>query len=133
MHTEFVVQGRPISNQSPGPNLTAWRIRVVAAAAAAWGRPILATPVRVTLINFHARRTPSVDVDNMSKPIHDAMSGIVYADDRLVRQAEIVHLHIATPMMFAGVSRILVGAVQAGLDFVYVRVGDPIDPYPLPR
>ena len=66
----------------------------------------------------------------MSKPVHDAMNGTVYIDDRQVRQAEIVHLRITTPMVFPGVARVLVNSVQAGRDFVYVRLADPLGPLP---
>jgi len=40
-HLEFVVLGPPVSNQSPGPNLTAWRGTVALAAALNWLRPLL--------------------------------------------------------------------------------------------
>ena len=134
MHVEFAVDGPPISNQSKGLALPAWRTKVDVAARLAWaGRSPLSTPVRVTIINFHAAMKPGVDVDNMSKPIHDVMNGVVYDDDRLITQAEIVHLWIELPLVFRGVSRVLVNAVQAGPEFVYVRVADPLNPYPLPR
>ena len=69
----------------------------------------------------------------MSKPLHDAMNGVVYVDDRQVRQAEIVHLGITTPMVFPGVSPMLVSCVRAGQDSANVRVADPLAPYPWPR
>ena len=133
MHTEFVVGGPPISNQSPGASLIAWRARVATAARAAWVSPPLTTPVRVTIINFHAGARPSLDVDNMSKPILDVMNGLAYVDDRQVRQAELVHLGLLTPLVVAGASRPLVDAARAGVEFVYIRVDRTLDPYPLPR
>jgi hypothetical protein len=32
-----------------------------------------------------------------------------------------------------GVSKTLVDAIQAGRQFVYVRIEDPVDPFPLPK
>ena len=53
--------------------------------------------------------------------------------DRQIRQAEIVHVRINTPMVFAGAAKMIADAVQVGLPFVYVRIEDPVDPYPLPK
>ncbi len=69
----------------------------------------------------------------MSKPIFDALQGIVYEDDRQIRQAELTHVRIDAPFVFVGASKILVAAVQTGNLFVYVRIEDPIDPFPLPK
>jgi hypothetical protein len=69
MHVEFVVLGPPISNQSPGPNLTNWRATVLDEAKSRWNNPPLIGNIKVILINFHTGNKPSVDIDNMSKPI----------------------------------------------------------------
>ncbi len=134
MHLEFVVPGPPISNQSVGPNLEAWKASVAAEAASQHGgKPILKNKLKAIIINFHIGSLPSIDLDNMSKPILDAMQGIVYENDRQVRQAELTHVRIEAPFVFVGASRILVAAVQAGNQFVYVRIEDPVDPFPLPK
>ena len=72
-------------------------------------------------------------IQSMSKPILDELEQIVYDDDRQIIQAEIVHLKIGAAFTIAGVSKILVTALQAGLQFVYVRIEDPVDPFPLPK
>jgi hypothetical protein len=87
----------------------------------------------VIIINFYLGSKPPVDVDNMSKPILDVMQGIVYDNDRQIRQAEISHVRIDAPFVFVGASKILVAAVHAGNQFVYVRIEDPVDPFPLPK
>lgn len=136
MHIEFVVPGPPISNQRPGPNLTAWKASVAAEAKSQYGgKTILKDRLKeiIIIINFHLGPEPSVDVDNMSKPIFDALQGIVYEDDRQIRQAELTHVRIDAPFVFVGASKILVAAVQTGNLFVYVRIEDPIDPFPLPK
>ncbi len=61
------------------------------------------------------------------------MQGIVYDDDRQIRQAEISHVRIDAPFVIVGVSKILVTARQAGHQFVSVRIEDPVDPFPLPK
>jgi len=69
----------------------------------------------------------------LSRPILDVMQKIVYDDDRQIIQAEIIHLKIGAAFSIVGVSKVLVTALQAGLQFVYVRIEDPVDPFPLPK
>ncbi len=133
MYLEFVVVGVPISNQVPGPNLDGWRNAVAAEAQKQWHRPLLTGKLKGVLINFHLGDKPSLDIDNMSKPIFDVMEGIVCANDRQIRQAEITHVRIDAAFAIVGASKIIVSAVQAGNQFVYVRIEDPLDPFPLPK
>ncbi|MDB5310413.1 MAG: holliday junction resolvase [Gemmataceae bacterium] len=133
VHLEFVVIGPPVSNQSPGSNLDKWKATLGAEAKKLWTGATLTGNLKAIIINFHEGDKPSVDVDNMSKPILDEMQAIVYDDDRQIRQAEITHVRIDAPFVFVGASKILVSAVQAGTQFVYVRVEDPVDPFPLPK
>lgn len=134
MHLEFVVVGTPISNQSTGtPALQAWRTAVETEAKKGWTVPPLQGKLKVIIINFHKNDPPSLDLDNMSKPILDVMQQIVYDDDRQVRQAELAHVRIDAAFVFVGISKLIVDSVQAGKDFVYIRIEDPVDPFPLPR
>ena len=98
-----------------------------------WASPVLLGPLKAIIINFHDGNRPSVDVDNMSKPILDVLQSIVYSDDRQIRQAQITHLEIGAPFSIVGVSKIIVNAIQAGTQFVYIRIEDPADPFPLPK
>jgi crossover junction endodeoxyribonuclease RusA len=133
MHLEFVILGPPVSNQSPGPNLMTWRATVAGEAQNQWAKPLLAVSLKAIIINFYAGNRPSVDVDNMSKPILDVMQQIVYDDDRQITQAEITHVKIGGPLVIVGVSKVLVSAIQSGKQFVYVRIEDAVEPFPLPK
>jgi Holliday junction resolvase RusA-like endonuclease len=134
VHLEFVVVGVPISNQSTGsPALLAWRAAVEAEAKKCWTSPPLTGKLKAVVINFHTGDKPSLDLDNMSKPILDVLQHIVYDDDRQIRQAELTHVRIDAPFVFVGASKLIVDAVQAGHEFVYVRVEDAVDPFPLPK
>jgi len=133
MHLEYVVVGVPISNQSTGsPALAAWRANLVAEVKKTWNKLPLTGKLKAVIINFHTGE-PSLDLDNMSKPILDVMQDIVYDDDRQIRQAEIAHVRIDAPFVFVGASKLIVAAVQSGAEFVYIRIDDPIDPLPLPK
>jgi hypothetical protein len=132
MYLEFLVIGVPISNQSPGNNLQNWRVAVGNAAQGQWNQPLLAGELKAVIINFHAGNNPSLDVDNMSKPILDVMEGIVYNNDRQIRQVEISHVSIGSAFVIVGASAIVVDSIQAGNQFVYVQIDDPVYPFPLP-
>ncbi len=133
MHLEFVVPGPPISNQSPGLNLNSWRAKVAGEAHNQWAKRLLTGDLKAIIINFYPGTKPSVDVDNMSKPILDVMQGVVYSDDRQITQAEISHVKIEAPFSIPGVSELLVSTLQTGKQFVYVRIEDTVDPFPLPK
>jgi hypothetical protein len=133
MHLEFVVPGPPISGQSPGVSLNLWKAAVQAAVKARWSLSTLEGQLKAIIINFHEGAGPSVDVDNMTKPILDVMQDLVYNDDRQITQAEISHVRIDAAFRIAGTPWILVGAIQAGTQFVYVRIDDPVVPFPLPK
>lgn len=133
MRLEYVVGGVPISNQSTGSSaLQGWRMAVVAEAKKTWTGIPLTGKLKAMIINFHTGDKPSLDLDNMSKPIFDIMQKIIYDDDRQFRQAELTHVRIDAPLVFVGASKLIVAAVQAGNEFVYVRIEEAVDPFPLP-
>ncbi len=140
LHLEFVVPGPPVSNQQRHQRgraiLNAWKATVLAAVQASWSNRKLTTNLQATIINFHDGPEPSVDVDNMSKPIFDEMQKDVYEDDRQIRQAHLTHVEIGDPVIIANASRLIVTALQDALQngdqFVYIRVEDTVSPYPLP-
>lgn len=111
---------------------------VLAEVQTAWSNPKLTANLQATIINFHEGPEPSLDLDNMSKPIFDEMQKDVYDDDRQIRQAHLIHLEIGGPVVITNASALLVAALQAALanfpnnQFVYIRVEDPVSPYPLP-
>ena len=140
VHLEFVVTGPPISNQQRNASgrrvLQAWKATVLSHVQGVWADPKLTHNLQATIINFHSGPEPSVDVDNMSKPIFDAMQTDVYDDDRQIRQAHISHLEIGEPVILTGASALLVAALQNAIandsQFVYIRIEDTVSPYPLP-
>ena len=81
---EFVIAGPPVSQQARNPDLREqWKERLQDAARQGWdAAPPVAEPVSVAITYFfdHAQ----LDVDNIPKPILDALQGIVYVDDAQV-------------------------------------------------
>jgi hypothetical protein len=99
----------------------------------AWPNAALTIELKAVIINFYAGNEPSVDTDNMSKPILDRMQGIAYVNGRQVVQAELTHTRLGGAYQIGGVRPVIVNALQAQAQFVYVRVEDPVNPFPLPK
>ena len=137
VHLEFVLEGPLLSNQQSTAkgkaNLVAWQAEVAGEAQKNWVASPLTGLLKAIIINFHDGSKPSVDVDNMSKPILDAMQKLIFKNDRQLRQAEIIHVEIGGAFAIKGVSKMIVDALQARNQFVYVRIEDPVIPYPLPK
>ena len=69
-----------------------------------WPNPLLLVDLKAILINFYDGNKPSVDVDNMSKPILDVMQQVVYDDDRQIGHADLVNAFPARTLQHLGQS-----------------------------
>ena len=81
---EFIVPGTPASLQTKRPETrTAWRerIRLASRAVLPEGHYATADPIAMTLFYFPADAMRG-DIDNIVKPILDALCQHVYSDDR---------------------------------------------------
>jgi len=125
MHLEFVLPGPPVSYQtSDKANLKKWQATVKAEAAKAWKNPPLKGKLKFLLINFHEGDKPTLDDDNMVKPIRDALNKLVYDDDRQIRYSETLHVPIDDPIKIRGAAAILLAAFSKAAEFLYVRIED---------
>jgi crossover junction endodeoxyribonuclease RusA len=121
---EFVVVGTPLSQQASPPRKAAWKLKVAAEAASASTFGYIC-PLRVTLAYFCP--VLGVDIDNIVKPILDAMRGILYEDDRLIMQVHCVAVELAEAARITRVTPAIATGLASGGDFVLVRV-DPARP-----
>jgi hypothetical protein len=133
---EFIVRGVPASLSSSTRGRRAWQRAVADAAAAAWrSYPIDVTPLKAVIL-YCSDGTSALDVDNIAKPILDAMKGLIYEDDRQIRQ---VLIRIWENVAFArmrGASTVLLRAltvVHKYHDFVYIRISDELDLSEMPQ
>jgi Holliday junction resolvase RusA-like endonuclease len=107
---EFAIPQRPVSAQTKNrKNLQAWKAYVAAEAAKAWSadaRP-LTGGLRVTLVYLAA--DDAADVDNIIKPIQDALVGMVYADDFAVSDVDCHRRFLSAPIDVTGLPPLLQG------------------------
>ncbi|KVE25170.1 endodeoxyribonuclease RusA [Burkholderia vietnamiensis] len=125
---EFVIPQRPVSLQTrKRQNLQAWKAFVTAEAAKAW--PVdtqpLAGELRVTLVYLAA--DDAADVDNIIKPIQDALVGMVYDDDFAVCDVDCHRRFLSDPIDVTDLPPLLQAGVAKADECVYVRVSHASD------
>ncbi len=117
---DFVVWGKPKSQGAK--HKKPWKDSVQREAPAQI--PLLAGPHRLRIDYFYDGTT-DLDVDNIIKPIQDALEGIVYADDetvvdvcsRKINLQQLPLFEVAPPILGAALTR------PRG-DFVFIRIAD---------
>lgn len=125
---DFCVEGPPISLQARNAASKArWRAKVLAAATAVW--PSSKAPIDHAVM---ARITyfyegPSLDTDNMVKPILDALKGLVYGDDRQVSEAHARKRDINGSFRIRGLSPHLAMALSKGTEFLHIEIFEEPD------
>lgn len=120
---DFVVLGVPVSHQTQNKRrLRGWRLKVEAQATATMSG---ATPtiddVEVTIVYYHGSDDPP-DVDNIIKPIQDALCGTVIQDDAQVQDVRSARRSLDGVFRVNGMSRALANGFVAGRDFIHVRI-----------
>jgi crossover junction endodeoxyribonuclease RusA len=120
---DFIVEGVPATHDSGGREK--WKLRVKTAARhliSEKDEP-LAMELSVAIVYFSESVTAK-DVDNIIKPILDALIGTVYQDDRIVSQVLARKTQMRPDRMFSISSRRLAEALEKRLsDFVYISAG----------
>ena len=119
---EFVLPRRPLSQQANSTeHKRAWREFVYGRAFAAWrGPPLTEQGLKLTIV-YLCEQDP-VDINNVIKPIQDAMNSLVYADDSLVTDVSGHLRFLSDPADILGLPPLLADAIIAGVESVYVRV-----------
>ncbi|MBN8930232.1 MAG: RusA family crossover junction endodeoxyribonuclease [Rhodospirillales bacterium] len=119
---EVCVAGRPISAQSHNAErLAAWKRVVRAIALEHWPSERQMFEGEVALRITHYAQYRFVDMDNLAKPIQDALQGICYREDRLVDVAANWR-DINGRFRVRHMSLPLARAFSDGREFVHVRL-----------
>ena len=128
---EFVTLGIPISVQASGTSRARWKAEVATAAQIAWGtEQPLDVEVLLQLTYFH--EGAPLDVDNMIKPIQDALNGIVYVDDKQVARVVSSRSDLNGSFRVRGLSQALALGFASDGPFVHVKVKPAPDAQELP-
>ena len=120
---EFTIDGPPVSLQTKRRSrLQAWKAKVRREAEAVWkhGDPVTQEEVCVRIAYFYENEAP--DVDNIIKPIQDALVGLVYEDDAQVADTSSRKSKIDGAFRIKGVSPEVAVKLATGREFLRVQV-----------
>jgi crossover junction endodeoxyribonuclease RusA len=120
---EFTFQGPPLSLQSKNATRKrAYKQRVETAARQAMvaGTTPSTDTLQITITYFYEGDTP--DVDNIIKPIQDALIGVVYVDDVQISDTRSRKKDINGSYKIRNASANLLQAFSTGNDFIHVRI-----------
>ncbi|WP_367274798.1 RusA family crossover junction endodeoxyribonuclease [Microcoleus sp. CAWBG556] len=71
------------------------------------------------------------DLDNIIKPIVDAMKILVYVDDRQVTDLTVKRRKLTEFLDFTAISPLIAEALAAAQEFIYVKIDLPTEPMEL--
>jgi crossover junction endodeoxyribonuclease RusA len=130
---DCVVLGVPASVQSNSRSRARWKAVVAAAAQAAWpaGDPPLTDKLQIHITCYHDS-APPLDVDNMLKPIQDALIGIVYQDDDQLMDTHGYLRDVNGHFLVRGMTPAQADGFVSGGPFVHIRIELPAAPGRLP-
>jgi Holliday junction resolvase RusA-like endonuclease len=120
---EFIIPRRPLSHQTKSrSNLQAWKVYVKGIANLHWSNALIlnGTDLRLTLV-YLCDDSPA-DIDNIIKPIQDAMVGVVYEDDIQISDVDSHRRYLTDTIIITGLPQLLADAVEVGNEAVYVKV-----------
>ncbi|MBF0372756.1 MAG: RusA family crossover junction endodeoxyribonuclease [Alphaproteobacteria bacterium] len=125
---EFLVPGTPVSHQARRTaSIVEWKSRVRKASSDPLPEGHFSTenPVAVTLYYFPQTEMMG-DVDNIVKPILDALSRHIYSDDKQVERILIQKFEPGKVFQFSSPSCVLSEALQGDKPLLYVRLTDDL-------
>jgi crossover junction endodeoxyribonuclease RusA len=125
MYFDFLIPKRPVSLQTRNrANLQAWRNYVKSEAAKTWtGKPYSETDIQLTLVYLY--ESNPVDIDNIVKPIQDALVGLIYDDDLLITDVESHRRPLTGTFDLTRCPDALIQGIASNIECVYVRVCAP--------
>jgi crossover junction endodeoxyribonuclease RusA len=128
---EFIVRGTPVSLQTKrAKSLEDWKNRVRSASAAVIPSPHFASDDRIAVTIYYLPSEPMQgDLDNIIKPILDALSRHIYIDDQQVER--IVAQRFGPGYTFKRPSVKLIEALNGEKPALYVKMtNDPLEELP---
>lgn len=121
---EFIVEGPPVSPQTRRrqDRLPRWRTTVRAAAAGRWsaGDPPADHDISVEITHFF--EGAPADVDNIVKPILDAIKDLVYRDDAQITDLVSRRRPLEGPYTADPIFPVLAEGISLGREFLHIRV-----------
>ncbi len=124
---EFLVRGTPVSKRAQARS--EWEARVRTSSQSALPDAHFATDRRLSLLICHFPDGPAdLDLDNLVKPILDALKGHIYIDDLQVDRLTAQRFEPGQVFAFTSPSAELSSALTEAAPLVYIRMSyDPFE------
>ena len=124
MYFDFLIPRRPVSLQTRNrKNLQAWKDYVRYEAAKTWTEDVYSDiDLQLTLV-YLFNKDP-VDIDNIVKPIQDALIGLVYEDDLLITDLRSHRRPLVGTFDLSKCPLPLIRGIVSGAECVYVQVAE---------
>jgi Holliday junction resolvase RusA-like endonuclease len=122
---EFVIPQRPVSQQARRQaRLREWKEFVAEHARLAINEPreLASEPVALRLLYVYEEA--AFDIDNILKPIQDALIGVLLEDDSVITDVEIRRRWLRTAFTINAVSPTLATGLALGREFVWLALSD---------
>lgn len=127
---EFIIQGTPSSLQATSAGKERWKALVNAAARErqelTYELGFLDDRALAVTIFYFTSEPMEGDVDNIVKPILDAMTAVAYLDDNVVERVLVQKFEPGMEVSFADPSEQLAKALDSSPPLVYIRVDDDL-------
>lgn len=127
---EFTVDGTPTSHQTNNlQKRREWKETVRKAALNYWplGQFPFEGPLQIMVVYFHKENENRIDLDNMLKPIQDALNKLVYWDDQQITDVRIRKTSIRGNFRLANLSYMLAHGFLRKTEFVYIKIEEAPD------
>ena len=122
MNFEFLIPKRPLSVQAKPRKLQAWKSFVRAEAAKNWGDTPSEGELRLMLVYLCDESPP--DIDNIIKPIQDALVGLIFADDSQIADVDCHRRFLDGGFDLTRLPSVLLSGIALQSECVYVRVSE---------
>lgn len=124
---EFIIEGPPVSLQTRNrARLRGWKTSVANAATAVLAPGLAPVISNVSIVITYYHDGPRPDLDNIIKPIQDALCGIIFQDDAQVLDTRSRSRELGGSYVVKGASRIVVGGILDGKDFLHIKIEEHI-------
>jgi crossover junction endodeoxyribonuclease RusA len=122
---EFLIGGVPVSLQASGGSRDTWKARVLSAATTAdvGGEWAIARPIYMTILHFPDSEMIG-DIDNIVKPILDALAPNVYSDDNQVERVWVQKFEPGRVFSVETPTPTLAAALDSARPVTYIRIDD---------
>lgn len=125
---EFIVDGPPVSQQTRRrERLKAWKTTVRQEAEKYWSSEQKTAIGLVMLKIIYFYDSVDMDVDNIVKPIQDAIIGLAYVDDAQVTDVLVSKRDLSGNFKVEAMTSILAEGFARGNEFLHIVVTDAPD------